>query len=140
MNTSLLWLIAGLVLLIAEMATGTVVLIFIALGCFMAALTSMFAPDAYTLQIITCAVIAVVGTFVLRKPITRRLMKSSSIQADIGKEILIDTDIEPHKRSRISYQGTTWEASNIGTSSVKNGDHVTIVGIDGNILLIRKLD
>ncbi len=140
MSASLLWLIAGLVLLIAEMATGTIVLIFISLGCFVAALASMLYPDSYTLQLISCAVVAVVGTFLLRKPLTRRLMKSSSLQADVGKEILIDTDIEPHKRSRISYQGTTWEASNIGSDSVRNGDHVTIVGIDGNVLLIRKLD
>lgn len=140
MNASLVWLIAGLVLLIAEMVTGTIVLVFIALGCFLAALTSILAPDAFTLQILSCAVVALLGTFLLRKPLTRRLMKASSIQADIGKEILIDADIEPHKRSRISYQGTTWEASNIGTDNVRNGDHVTIVGIDGNVLLIRKLD
>lgn len=140
MNTSILWLIAGLVLLIAEMVTGTVVLIFIALGCFIAALGSLLAPDMITLQLIICSLVSLAGTFLLRKPLQRRLLKSTSLQADIGKEILIDQDIEPHKRSRISYQGTNWDASNIGTESIKNGDHVTIVGIDGNILLIRKLD
>lgn len=140
MNMSLLWLIAGIVLLIAEMATGTIVLIFIAFGCFIAAATSMLAPEMITAQLIVCAVVSLVGTFLLRKPLTRRLLRATSLQADVGKELLIDTDIEPHKRSRISYQGTMWEASNIGTESVKNGDHVIIVGIDGNVLLIRKLD
>lgn len=140
MSAPLLWLIAGLILLIAEMATGTIALIFIALGCFVAALTSMLVPDTLTLPILSCAVVALVGTLVLRKPLTRRLMKATSLKADVGREILIDTDIEPHKRSRISYQGTTWEASNIGSDSVRNGDHVTIVGIDGNMLLIRKLN
>lgn len=140
MNPSLIWLIAGILLLIAEMVTGTIVLIFISIGCFFAALTAMLAPDMLTAQFIVCAVVSVVGTFALRKPLTRRLLKTTSLQADVGKEILIDANIEPHKRSRITYQGTTWEATNIGTVSVQNGDHVTIVGIDGNVLLIRKLD
>lgn len=140
MSASLVWLIIGLLLLIAEMTTGTIVLIFISMGCFTAALTGMLVPDSIILQCLACSLISVVGFFMLRKPLQRRLLKATQLQADIGKEILIDADIEPHKRNRISYQGTTWEASNIGTEKLQNGDHVTIVGIDGNVLLIRKLD
>ena len=135
-----MWLIAGLILLIAEMGTGTIFLVFIALGCFSAAATSMGLPDAVTLQILVCSCVSVLGAFGLRKPLQRRLLKKTNLQVDVGRELLIDQDIEPHKRSRISYQGTTWEASNIGSESVRQGDHVTIVGIDGNVLLIRKLD
>lgn len=140
MNTSLLWLIAGIILLIAEMTTGTIVLIFISIGCFVAAAVSILAPELLALQFIVCAVVSLVGTFALRKPLQRRLVKTTNMQPDIGKEIVVDSNIEPHKRSRISYQGTTWEASNVGTESIATGDHVTIVGVDGNILLIRKLD
>lgn len=140
MNPALIWLIAGLLLLIAEMMTGTIFLIFISMGCFVAALTGMLVPDSLAIQSIVCATVSLLGFFALRKPLKRKLLKATSLQADIGKEILIDTDIEPHQRSRITYQGTTWDASNIGTDKIQNGDHVTIVGIDGNILLIRKLD
>jgi membrane protein implicated in regulation of membrane protease activity len=140
MNTSLMWLIAGLILLTAEMATGTIVLIFISVGCFFSAAIGMVYPDSITLQIIVCAVVSLIGAIGLRKPLQRRLLKTTSLQADIGKEILTDQDIEPHQRSRITYQGTTWDASNVGSESLKQGDHIVIVGIDGNVLLIRKLD
>ncbi|MCC6138194.1 MAG: NfeD family protein [Bdellovibrionaceae bacterium] len=140
MNASLLWLIAGLILLIAEMTTGTIVLIFISIGCFVAAAASMLAPDMLAVHFIVCAVVSLVGTFALRKPLQRRLLKNTNMQADIGKELVVDANIEPHKRNRITYQGTTWDASNIGSDSIAKGDHVVIVGLDGNVLLIRKLD
>ena len=140
MNSALIWLIVSLILLIAEMMTGTIFLIFISMGSLVAALTAMLAPESLALQSIVCAVVSLLGFFALRKPLQRKLLRANNLQADIGKEILIDTHIEPHHRSRITYQGTTWEASNVGTDKIQNGDHVTIVGIDGNILLIRKLD
>ncbi len=140
MDTSLIWLISGLILLIAEMTTGSIVLIFIAFGCFTSAAISIIAPESLTLQIVVCAVVSLLGGLLLRKPIKRRFLKSTNLQADVGREILIDADIEPHKRNRITYQGTTWDATNIGTENIKNGDHVSIVGIDGNILLIRRCD
>lgn len=140
MNASLLWIITGLILLIAEMATGTIVILFIAVGCFVSAIASILFPDMITLQIIICAVVSLIGGLGLRKPLQQRLLKKNNLSVDIGKEIVATQSIAPHKSSRIVYQGTTWDASNVGHESISQGDHVVIVGIDGNILLIRKLD
>ncbi len=140
MTNLTLWLLCGMGLLIAEMLTGTFVLIFISLGCFAAALVSGISDDQLALQILVCAVISLVGMFLLRKPLQRKMMKSAKVEADIGREILIDQTIPPHAQVRISYQGTTWQATNLGTEALQQGDRVTIVGIDGTILLLRKID
>jgi membrane protein implicated in regulation of membrane protease activity len=134
-----IWLIAGLILLITEMVTSGFFILFIAIGCFAAALTASLHGPLWV-QTVVCAIVSVVGMLTLRKPIQKRLLKSLHIEADIGKEIRIDSPIGPHQQARITYQGSTWLATNVGADSLSQGDHVTIVGIDGNILLIRKVD
>ena len=139
MDAASFWILGGMILLISEMLTGGFFLIFMALGFFGAGLAASFEFSS-GLQVAVCAVIAVVGVFTLRKPIQKRLLKTITLNADVGKEIRVDQSIDPHKTMRISYQGTSWNATNLGDEALKSGDHVTIVGVDGNTLLIRKID
>ncbi len=140
-DSSVIWVSLGLALIIFEMFTLTFTLIFIALGCFAAGLLSFFPSfsHAYAFQITTCAVISVIGLMGFRRRLQSHTLKSITLKADIGKEILIDQGIKPHQTMRISYQGTTWEATNLDADELKKGDRVCIVGIDGNTLLIRKV-
>ncbi|MCC7460470.1 MAG: NfeD family protein [Proteobacteria bacterium] len=140
-DSTMIWIILGLVLLIAEMATGTFTLIFIALACFATALVSFFPgmDSNYTIQITTCSIVSVLGVVLLRKPLQNKMLKSLSLKSDIGKELLIDHGIHPHGTARIGYQGTTWQATNLDAEEMRKGDRVCIVGMDGNTLLIRKV-
>lgn len=140
MSYPVMWIVIGTALLVAEMMTGTIVLVFLALGSFCAGLVSMLSPDNASLPFIICAVVSVLGFWLLRNPIKKRLLKTTKLSADVGKEILIDQNIPPYQQARISYQGTTWQANNLGMEEISQGDRVTIVGIDGNILLIRKVN
>lgn len=134
-----IWTALGLALVIGEMATTSFFLLFIALGCFAAALASSLGYP-FEIQGIACAVISVLGVLVLRKPIQTRLLKSIAINADIGKEIQVDQPIAPHTVVTITYQGTSWSATNLDSAPLNKGDRVVIVGIDGNTLLIRKVN
>lgn len=138
-DTATYWIIGGIILLISEMLTGGFFMIFLAVGFFAGALAASLNLNS-TSQVVACAVVSVVGGLTLRKPIQKRLLKTITISADIGKEIRVDQAIDPHKTTRITYQGTSWNATNLGDQALKEGDHVTIVGIDGNTLLIRKID
>lgn len=132
-----LWLVSGLVLLISEMLTGGFFLIFIALGCFAAALASSVGATIWT-EMVICAVIAVVGVLTLRKPIQKRMMSTMKFETDLGKTFRASDAIDPHQKKSLNYQGVPWSAINIGIERVEEGDHVTIVGLDGNVLLIKK--
>ncbi len=138
MNIAAIWIIIGIVLLIAEMLTGTFVLIFFSLGAFLSALVASFAPDVISVQLLTGAVVAIAGALVLRKPLQQRLLKTSPVIMDIGKEIVIDQRIAPHQQTRISYQGTTWQATNVGTETINVGDRAAIVGKENLTLLLKK--
>ena len=133
-----IWIIAGLALIIGEMLTGGFFLLFLALGCFAGALMASLGAS-YLLQGLVCAIVAVIGVLTLRKPIQKKFLKSITLSADIGKEIHVDQAILPHQQTRITYQGTSWLATNLDSETLKQGDRVVIVGIDGNVLLIRKV-
>jgi membrane protein implicated in regulation of membrane protease activity len=131
------WIILGIVLLIGEMLTGSFFMAFIAMGSFAAALVASLDQPFY-LQALAGAILAIVGVMTLRKSIQRKFLKTIHLKADIGNEIVVDHEIAPHKQARITYQGTTWQATNLDHETLKQGDRVEIVGIDGNTLLIRK--
>jgi membrane protein implicated in regulation of membrane protease activity len=137
-NLQTIWIISGIVFIIGEMVTSGFFLMFISLGCFAAALVASVG-GIWAYQGIACAVVSVLGVLVLRKPIQMRMLKTMQISADIGKEIVLDQPMQPHKQSRISYQGTSWLATNLDREELKQGDRIVIVGIDGNELLIRKV-
>lgn len=139
MNLSTYWMLAGITLLVGEMLTGGSFLIFIALGCFAAALGALtgFAPLA---QMGTCAGVTVAGTVGLRQIAMRRMTKSAAPTNDVGKEITVDQALPPHGSGRIRYQGTSWEATNLGAEEIAASDRAVIVGMDGNTLLLRKVN
>jgi membrane protein implicated in regulation of membrane protease activity len=140
LNVSNYWVIAGIALLVGEMLTSGFFLLFIALGCFAASLTAAFDLPPLV-QMGACAVVAVIGVAALRKTLQRKMLKSiHNLSADVGKEIQIDKAVPPHQRARITYQGTSWEAHNVGHEDIKKGDCVVIVGVDGISLLLRKVN
>jgi membrane protein implicated in regulation of membrane protease activity len=136
-NAVTVWIVLGIMLLTGEMLTGSFFLIFISLGAFAAALIATLGLPV-AIQFVAAGLVSIVGVLTLRKPIQTRLFKSISLSADIGQEILVDQAIAPNQRARITYQGTSWQAANLGSQELKQGDRVVIVGIDGNTLLIRK--
>lgn len=138
-DASTIWIIAGIVLIIGEMLSASFFMLFIGLGCFAAALASTLG-QTYLVQGVVCAMVSILGVLLLRKPIQQKLLKNISVNADIGKEIQVDQLMPPHQQTRITYQGTSWLATNLETEPLKMGDRVVIVGIDGNVLLIRKVD
>ncbi len=132
-----LWIVVGLVLIAGEMLTGTFYLLFLSVGAFAAALSAHLQQPALV-QAIVCGTTAVLTTVFFKKRMQDKIMKSLPMDNDVGKTIQIDQDIESGHTNRVSYQGTTWVAKNVGNDSLKSGDTALIVGIDGNTLLLRK--
>lgn len=135
-----MWLVLGVGLLIVEMVTGTFVLMFFSLGCFAAAIADYVGATDLNIEIGICAIISLLGVVIWRKTLQNKLLKQINVSTDIGKEIEVTLELLPHKTSRIPYQGTTWQAINLDSEVIRVGQRAMIVGIDGNTLLIRKVN
>ncbi len=135
------WLILGLVLLIAELLTGSFVLVFLALGAFAAGLSAALlgSTPSLTVQTGVFAVVVVVGIFGLRRPLQKRVQRNlSQMGSDVGQTFVADQTIAAKQTGRITYQGTGWQAQNVGDVMIAADDRVLIVAVDGNTLMIRK--
>lgn len=134
-----IWLTAGICLLVIEMMSGTFVLMFLSLGCFAAAMADYLGSTELNTEVAIGVAISLLGLVIWRKTLQKRLTKQISVSSDIGKEIVVDQETLPGQSSRISYQGTTWNAVSVDSEVIKSGQPAQIVGIDGNSLLIRNL-
>lgn len=135
-----IWFLLGIIFLITEMLTGTFVLIFFALGAFAAAIVAAVQGATILMEVVIFAAVSILGAIFLRGHLQRKFLSKINIKADMGKQIKIDQNILPHQQARITYQGASWLATNLDSNEIKQNDHVVIVGIDGNVLLIRKID
>lgn len=138
MSTITIWVVLGTCLLVAEMLTGTFFLLFLALGAFSASLLALFGLDSLPMQIVVCGLVSVAGFFILKKPLQKKMLKSASVQNDLGQRIQLDQSIAAGQTGRVSYQGTTWDARNVDTQALSKGDSALIAGTEGHILLLKK--
>jgi inner membrane protein len=137
MSTITIWVLLGTGLLVTEMLSGTFFLLFLSLGAFSASLAALFGLQSIPLQIVICAVVACLGFFLLKKPLQKKLLKSAAIHIDQGQILRMEQPLAPGQTTRISYQGTTWDARNTDSVALNPGDRARIAGTEGHILLLK---
>ena len=137
-ETWLVWAVAGFVLVIAELATGTFYLLVIGIGAFAGAIAA-WAGTGFIIQALVGGVVAVVGAWAVhtwhaRQPAT----PLGSNFLDRGQPVVLEgwanetTDI-----ARVKYRGTTWEARlALPGERPAPGTTLYIEGQDGNMLLV----
>ena len=112
MELWLLWLIAGFVLVIAELLTGTFYLLVIALGAFAgSAAASMGANEV--VQAIVGSVIALAGAWWVHHwhEAHRKNDKGPSNLLDRGQPVVLEGwENESAGIARVKYRGTSWDA------------------------------
>ena len=137
-ETWLVWAVAGFVLVIAELATGTFYLLVIGIGAFAGAIAA-WAGAGFIIQALAGGVVAVVGAWVVhtwhaRQPVSPQ----GSNFLDRGQPVVLEGWAnETANIARVKYRGSTWEArlARPGERPAP-GTTLYIEGQDGNTLLV----
>lgn len=131
----LLWFLAGVVIMLAELAVPGFVIIFFGVGCWAAALAAMLYPDAFTAQIAVFMVVSLVSLLCLRKAAVRIFVGRSEDAPEedtgnvpLGARVMVEQDILPGREGRVRFRGTLWSA--IADESIVAGTEAEIVGVD----------
>lgn len=122
----------GVIFLFIELITLTFFSIFIAIGFFVVGGVTFFMEFGILWQLFFVALISLVMTFLLKKPIKKHFNKSDEIIKD---NFLDESGVGVVKNGMIYYKGTFWRIDDIG--SFDEGDRVEVLGVDGNRLLIK---
>lgn len=131
----LIWLVAGVVLVLAEILTGTLVLLMLGVAALVAAgASALGAPPGVDLAVF--AVVSVAGVVLARPILSRRLQAPDTdlstgtrgLLGSIGEVLEAVTHDEP---GTVRLGGAVWTARALGEDVLGVGDQVVVVQITG---------
>jgi membrane protein implicated in regulation of membrane protease activity len=118
MATYLLWAIAGFVLIIAELMTGTFYLLVLGIAALVAAAAAFLGADVWV-QVIFAAATALIGIYFVRKWWTNHPKDAKGGNSlDVGQTVILETwTNQATGMARVKYRGSTWDAQVQGTAA-----------------------
>ncbi len=133
MATYLLWAIAGFVLVIVELVTGTFYLLVLGIAALAAALAA-YLGAAFWIQAIVAAAVALIGIYIVRSWwSTHPRSGHSSNSLDIGQTVVLQSWVnQAAGMARVNYRGSDWDAK--VDSSATIGDVLVIKSQEGGLL------
>lgn len=138
---SVIWLVAGVLLAIAELFTLDFVLIMLAGGAFAAAGVALLLP--MPLQVLAFAAVSVLGVGAVRPAIKRRLHRGADpavmgLAAIEGAEATVIEEIA-EGRGMVKIGGELWSARPYdATQVIEAGTQVRVVEVKGATALVWK--
>src|SRR5512140_3984069 len=138
METYLVWLAAGFVLVIAELVTGTFFLLVLGIAAFAGSATAWFGLG-FWVEALCAAAVAIAGVFWVqrhRKTMPQRDMAS----LDVGQAVTFDAWVSREQgAARVKYRNTLWDADVEGEREIDPGQVLYIHAVDGNTLKVSKV-
>ena len=137
MTDYLVWLIAGIVLIIAELVSGTFFLLVLGIAALAGAAVAWSGLGIWP-QAIAGAVVAAAGVLWVyhwRKGTSKDQMPS----LDVGQTAAFESWVNVEARqARVKYRDTFWDAQIDGPAEGRAGEIFYIVALDGSTLKISK--
>ena len=137
MDNSLAWLIAGFVLIIAELVTGTFYLLVLGIAALVGAGVG-YASGALVWQAIGAAMIAVAGVVWVHR--YKQTMSPKRMQGlDFGQPAAFDSWVNKGAgHARVKYRDALWDAQVAGEVAGEPGEILYITSVDGSTLKVSK--
>ena len=133
----LVWFLAGIAILLAELAIPGFVIIFFGLGCWGAAVVAFFSPAAYSAQVAAFVVVSVASLLTLRRVAMRVFVGRSEGRGrededlgnvPLGARLTLERDLEAGQAGRVRFRGTLWDA--VSEERIPAGSEAEITGVD----------
>ncbi len=136
------WLVLGLMLLIAELVTGTSYLLWAAAAAWLVGLIMLVLPLAWPGQLAVFGLITIISAFTIGRHVRGRWPGRREAGAVLndksahlrGALALADGDFVNGK-GRLRLGDSVWEGQS--THSVQNGDRVEVLSVEGATLIVR---
>ncbi len=137
MDPALAWAIVALVLVIAELLSGTFYLLMLAVAAFGAAAVAYLAQP-FPLQCVVAVVIAAAGCYGVHVYRARSAGKRMA-PLDAGMPASFESWLDAGARlARVRYRGASWDARVEGHEAMEPGATLVVLAADGNTLKVAK--
>ncbi|HQP29770.1 MAG TPA: NfeD family protein [Deltaproteobacteria bacterium] len=141
-NPGLLWFLAGVVLLIAELFAPTLVLMFFGFGAWIVAVVYLMLEVSLAWQLALFAASSLILLALLRKRLkplfkgytTSRQKAGQDLDDFLGRDATVIETIEPGKPGKIECSGVAWTAES--ETKLEVGTHVRVTSRSGLKLIV----
>lgn len=138
------WIIAALLLFIAELFVPGFWLACVAIGALVAGIVALL-PIGLPLQVVTFAV-GTMASFIGVRPFLVRHFQlgaghgvRTNVDALLGKVGLVSERIDPAThRGRVIVDGEDWRGASVDNTVLEPGTHVMVIQVDGTTLVVEK--
>ena len=127
------WWVLGVVLIGAELVTGTFYLLAVGVAFVLGGVAAWLGASL-EVQFVVAAVLSVVGTWAAHHWRTRRGPPPADVPLDVGQVVQVQV-WHPDGTARVTYRGTQWNAELARPGAAKE-QTMYIVGTRGSTLLI----
>ncbi|MGH3587569.1 MAG: NfeD family protein [Pseudonocardia sp.] len=143
MTAAVIWLILGVVLVVAEVVSGAFVLLMLGGGALAAGGVSLFVGGPLVGGVVF-AVVSVLLLFAVRPALRRRLAKGIDPAVMHHQALLGSTGIVVNRvdaqGGRVKIGGDVWSARFDGPDAIEPGARVTVVSISGATAVVVPQD
>jgi membrane protein implicated in regulation of membrane protease activity len=137
MQPALAWLLAGLLLVVVELVTGTFYLLILGIAAGIGSLIA-FLGQPFWMQALFAAIAAVVGgVLVYRYHSAANATSPKDSANDIGETVTIESWVsEPQRLARVRHRGTVWDADVLGNDRIEPDARLYVVAMEGSRLKV----
>ncbi|MGE4519012.1 MAG: NfeD family protein [Desulfobacteraceae bacterium] len=141
LKPEVLWFIAGLVMLVAELASPGFIIIFFGFGAWGVALICLAVDISLDAQLSVFLALSLILLFLLRKKLssvftgTRQDVSDGETEDIIGEKAVASTDISPVSGGKVAFRGADWAADS--EFEIKQGEVVVITGRKSIRLIVK---
>lgn len=137
MQPALIWLLAGLLLVVIELMTGTFYLLILGVAAGIGSGIA-YVDQPFWVQALIAAVAAVVGCILVNRYHRRvNALSPRGGSDDVGQTVTIESWISESQRiARVRYRGTVWDAEVLGNDPVATGALLFVVATEGSQLKV----
>jgi len=136
-----IWLIVGLIMLLAELVSVLLVFVFFAFGALATSLlATMGLLNDLESQILSFSVISLLSLIVLRKHARKLLDRRGLPEYNefVGETAMVIKDIPVNGEGKIYYRGAEWKAISFNHSLISAGSKVVIMRTEGIVLIVEE--
>jgi len=135
-----IWTLIGFFFLALEFVSTTMHSAFFAAGAFLVALlVGLHVGGPLWAQLLTFTLFSMITLLILRPVVVKKLKLSVTKVVDtmVGEQAILIDDLPPAALGKAEMRGSTWNARNIGETTLQRGQRAVVERVEGLVLLVR---
>lgn len=137
-----MWLIVLIISVVVELVTLDLVSIWFCIGAIASFVLALYKVNS-NIQIAIFIIVSL-ASFIVTRPLADKFLRGNVVKTNadriIGKKSVVLKEITPNTRGEIQVLGKIWTAVSLDSQSIKVGEEVEVIAIEGVKAVVRKIN